>query len=163
MLILAHVAGAALGEEMGGPSPYPAAALPSVPVQPGFGLLQVGGRSQSQWAAVLNRLDRFMLDGSAYRPRKFNPPAVTFHSLRSAFVRNAGARARFSMQERVVGNAAGRRRAARLWSGLRNEPGFLCRSVACVMYIHAAPSLALKRSYSRPYCLPCGLDDWENL
>lgn len=48
MLILAHVTGAALGEEMDGPSPYPAAALPSVPVQPGFGLLQVGGRSQSR-------------------------------------------------------------------------------------------------------------------
>lgn len=44
MLILAHVAGAALGEEMGGPSPHPPAALAPVPVHPGFGLLQVGGR-----------------------------------------------------------------------------------------------------------------------
>lgn len=43
MLVLAHVSGAALGEEMGGPSPHPAAALAPVPVQPGFGLLQVGG------------------------------------------------------------------------------------------------------------------------
>lgn len=103
MLILAHVTGAALGEEMGGPSPYPAAALPSVPVQPGFGLQQVGGRSQSQKAAVLNRPDHFTFEGSAYRPRP--SPAVTLHSLRSAFVRNAGALARFGMQERVVGNA----------------------------------------------------------
>lgn len=43
VLVLAHVTGAALGEAMGGPSPYPAAALAPVPVQPGFGLLQVGG------------------------------------------------------------------------------------------------------------------------
>lgn len=63
---------------MGGPSPYPAAALPSVPVQPGFGLLQVGGRSQSQTAAVLNRPDHFTFDGSAYRPRNFNPPLSRF-------------------------------------------------------------------------------------
>lgn len=42
MLVLAHFTGAALGEEMGGPSPYPAAALTPVPVQPGFRLLQVG-------------------------------------------------------------------------------------------------------------------------
>lgn len=44
MLVLAHLAGAAMGEEMGGPSPHPAAALAPVPVQPGLRLLQVGGR-----------------------------------------------------------------------------------------------------------------------
>lgn len=43
VLVLAHVTGAALGEEMGGPSPYPTAALAPVPLQPGFRLLQVGG------------------------------------------------------------------------------------------------------------------------
>lgn len=43
VLVLADVTGAALGEEMGGPSPHPAAALAPLPVQPGFGLLQVGG------------------------------------------------------------------------------------------------------------------------
>lgn len=75
MLILAHLTGAALGEEMGGPSPYPAAALASVPVQPRFGLLQVGGHqiwavwvgghSQSQRLVVLNRPNHFAFDSSA--------------------------------------------------------------------------------------------------
>lgn len=53
MLVLAHVTGAALGEEMGGPSPYPAAALTPVPVQPRFGLLQVGGCQVWVWGWVL--------------------------------------------------------------------------------------------------------------
>lgn len=149
MLVLAHVAGAALGEEMGGPSPYPAAALPSVPVQPGFGLLQVGGRCQSRRAAVLNRPGHFAVDGSAYRPRKIQSPAVTFHSFGTPPLEP-----RLSMQER---NAPGVGAGQHLWAQD-------CGMMAMVL-INAALSLALclKISYSCSYCLPCGLAERENL
>lgn len=36
LLILAHIAGASLGEEMGGPPPYSPAPLTPLTVQPGF-------------------------------------------------------------------------------------------------------------------------------
>lgn len=59
MLVLAHVTGAAMGEEMGGPSPHPAAALAPVPLQPGFRLLQVGGRQVQAPAPGLGSSQRF--------------------------------------------------------------------------------------------------------
>lgn len=45
LLILAHVTGAAVGEEMGGSAPYSAASLPPVAVHAGLRLLQVRCRT----------------------------------------------------------------------------------------------------------------------
>lgn len=61
LLVLAHVSGAALGEEMGGPAPHSAAALPHVAVHPGVWLLQVSSGTAARRYACFGRLVFFVL------------------------------------------------------------------------------------------------------
>lgn len=55
LLLLAHVSRPAVGEEMGGPAPHSAAALPHVAVHPGVRLLQVSSGTAARRRTCFDR------------------------------------------------------------------------------------------------------------